>query len=314
MLEQASVSFNQGFDSGYDEAWSRAMQTMPTMQQQVPEKVEPKRSGDEYKKGVYEGGEGIVDSILPEFEILPEVSVRQIIEAGLEQMNSRFYRLLSTSEVAARVRNALRTNSALSVVRLGDGELLTLAQEVVMSEEQVRKEGFFLSYSGVDLPDLAARDMLAAAIKKADIVGIPKLRLANFQPLAFSVLKAHGIDYRNLDLTLSTINYALHVEGLLRGIFAGYRVLVVGNSAPGLSRVLKDSGVRVTGVVAPVDGMRDIPRVMDEISYAGEFDIALVGAGIPAVIIVQRIASGFGKVAIDFGHLADALAKGESVL
>ncbi|MGM1048163.1 MAG: GT-D fold domain-containing glycosyltransferase [Bacillota bacterium] len=319
LLEQASASFNQGFDSGYDEAWMRAMQTIPMMQtvpvvESVPDKVVHESSDNEYKKGLYDGGEGIVDSILPELEILPGISVRKIIEVGMKQMSSHYYRLFGATEVAEMIRSALKKRSPLSVIRLGDGELLTLAQEVVMSEEEVRKEGHFLSYSGVNLPDLAARDMLAAAIRKADIVGIPKLRLSNFQPLAFSVLKAHRIDYRNLKLTLSTINYALHLEGFIRGILAGYRVLIVGNSAPGLSKVLEDNGVRVTGVVTPVDGIRDIQRVMHEISDAREFDIALVGAGIPAVIIVQRIASELGKVALDFGHLADSLAQGESVL
>lgn len=313
LLEQASFSFNQGFDSGYDEAWMKAMQTMPVIQS-VPDKVVEKSTEDEYRKGLYDGGEEIVDSILPELEILPEISVRQIIEVGMEQMRSRHLRLLGAADVARQIRSALRKHTPLSVIRLGDGELLTLAQEVVMSEDAVRREGHFLSYSGVELPDLNARDMLAAAIRKADIVGIPKLRLANFQPLAFSVLKAHGIDYRTLKLSLSTINYALQVEGYFRNILAGCRVLIVGNSATGLSKVLQESGVQVTGVISPVNGMRDIPRVLDEISSTRDFDIALVSAGIPAVIIVQRIASELGKVAFDFGHLADSFVQGETSL
>ncbi len=319
LLEQASASFNQGYDTGYDEAWGRAMQTVSAtpslpVTEPVSDQVIKESNEKEYKKGLYDGGEGIVDSILPELEILPEISVRQIIEVGMKHMSSHYYRLLDASEVATRIRSALKKRSPLSLIRLGDGELLTLAQEVVMSEEEVRKEGHFLSYSGVNLPDIAARNMLVRAIRKADLIGIPKLRLPNFQPLAFSVLKAHRIDYRKLKLTLSTINYALNLEGYLRGILAGYRVLIVGNSAPALSKVFQDSGIHVTGVVSPVNGIGDIPRVMNEISAACDFDIALVGAGIPAVIIVQRIASELGKVAIDFGHLANSLVQGESIL
>jgi hypothetical protein len=41
------------------------------------------------------------------------------------------------------------------------------------------------------------------------------------------------------------------------------------------------------------------------------FDIALVAAGIPAVILCYRIAGELGRVAIDFGHLADKLVTGE---
>ncbi|WP_253300950.1 GT-D fold domain-containing protein [Paenibacillus lautus] len=306
MLEQAAASFNEGFDTGYDEAMMRS-------QHSVPETKVKLSSGEGYAKGLYDGGEGIVDSILPELEVLPEISVRQIIEEGMKQLSSQYYRLMSAAEVAGRINEALDSSSPLSVIRLGDGELLTLAQEMVLNEDEVRKEGHFLSYAGVCLPDLKARDMLAVSVRNADIVGIPKLRLSNFQPLCFSVFKAHGIDYRKLQLTLSTVNYALHLEGLLPGILAGRRVLVVGNSAPGLSRVLSDRGIKVTGTVAPVEGMHDIPRTMDEIR-GRPFDIALVGAGIPAVIITERIASELGKVAIDFGHLADSLSSGESTL
>lgn len=306
LLEQAAASFNEGFDTGYDQAMMRSRPS-------EPETMAKPSSGEEYAKGLYEGGEGIVDSILPELEILPEISVRQIIEAGMEQMSSQYYRLLSAAEVARRLNEALDSSSPLSVIRLGDGELLTLAQELVLNTDEVRKEGHFLSYAGVRLPDLKARDMLAASVRKADIVGIPKLRLPNFQPLGFSVFKAHGIDYRKLQLTLSTVNYALHLEGLLGGILAGRRVLVVGNSAPGLSRVLSGRGIEVAGTVSPVEGIHDIPRIMDEIR-GHSFDIALVGAGIPAVIITERIASELGKVAVDFGHLADSLASGEATL
>ncbi|MGG3283044.1 GT-D fold domain-containing glycosyltransferase [Paenibacillus solani] len=307
MLAQAAASFNEGFDAGYDQAMMRSQQSVPETA-----KINP-GAAEEYMKGLYDGGERIVDSILPELEILPEISVQQIIEAGMMQMSSQYYRLLSAAEVAGKLKEALDSCSPLSVVRLGDGELLTLAQEMVLNEEEVQKEGHFLSYAGVSLPDLKARDMLAASVKNADIIGIPKMRMANFQPLGFSVFRAHGIDYRKLQLTLSTVNYAMHLEGLLDGILAGRQVLVVGNAAPGLSRVLSDRGINVTGTVAPVEGMQDLSRTMDKIREC-QFDIALVGAGIPAVIITERIASELGKVAVDFGHLADSLARGEATL
>nr|WP_306220541.1 GT-D fold domain-containing glycosyltransferase [Cohnella sp. WQ 127256] len=274
----------------------------------------PKKSNDKgYLNGVYDGGDGIVDTILPELDILPDISVQQIILAGLEQMRPQMHKLLSATEISEQLIHAMNTRTPLSIVRLGDGELLTLAQEVVMNGDTLRKEGHFLDYAGVHLPDLFARDQLVQAIRKADIVGIPKLRLPNFQPLAFTTFRAHGIDFRQLRLTLSTINYAIYSEGLFRSILANRRVLLVGNSSPELAPVLSNSGIHVAGTVSPVNGIPDIQRVMGEIS-AHDFDIALVGAGVPAVIIVQRIASELGKVAIDFGHLADSFVNGEATL
>lgn len=306
LVEQSGISYNLGFDAGYDDALSKSVEPESReIHQEILEK--------EYKKGLYDGGEGIVDTILPDIDLLPEITVKQIIIAGVEQMRSQYYRVLSATEVARQIMTAVENRVPLSIVRLGDGELLTLAQDVVMNQEQVRKEGKFLNYAGIHIPDLAARDQLVQAIRFADIVGIPKIRLPNFQPLAFAVFKAHGIDYRQLRLTLSTINYALYLEGFFRNLLANRRVLVVGNSSPGLSQVLTNSGIQVTGAIYPVAGVRDIPRVMSEIS-AHQFDIALVAAGVPAVIIVQRIAYELGKVAIDFGHLADSFVTGEAVL
>ncbi len=306
-LEQATAaSYDKGFDAGYDEALSK-------FGQPISDEAKHIRYGIEFRKGVYHGGEGIVDSILPELDILPDITVHQIIIAGVEHLRPHTYKLIGASEINDLVINALNTRIPLSIVRLGDGELLTLAQDVVLKGEQVREKGHFLAYAGVRLPDLSARDQLVHAIRKADIVGIPKLRLPNFQPLAFSVFRAHAIDYRELRLTLSTINYSIYTEGYFRGMLTNRRVLVVGNSSPGLAEMLSMNGIHVTGAVAPVNGIDDIPRVMAEVS-ARDFDIALVGAGVPAVIIVQRIASELGKVAIDFGHLADSFARGEAAL
>ncbi|MNY80097.1 hypothetical protein D3C86_2210020 [compost metagenome] len=51
---------------------------------------------------------------------------------------------------------------------------------------------------------------------------------------------------------------------------------------------------------------------MEVIRQNDNFDIALISAGISAVILVQQVATQMGKVAIDFGHLADSMLKGES--
>ncbi|GAV15465.1 hypothetical protein PBN151_5445 [Paenibacillus sp. NAIST15-1] len=85
--------------------------------------------------------------------------------------------------------------------------------------------------------------------------------------------------------------------------------MTVGNAAVGLASMLRKRGITVTGTIAPVRGTTDIPRILDEVSRY-EFDIALVAAGIPAVILAQQIAERYNKVAIDFGHLANKIADG----
>ncbi|MFS0723244.1 GT-D fold domain-containing glycosyltransferase [Paenibacillus sp. 1P07SE] len=305
LQEQAALSYNQGYDAGYDAALLQ--------RPHAPVEELARQREEAHRRGLYEGGEEIVDTILPDEEMLPDIGVQQIIEAGIRALQPAKIHVLNAMEVTGRLSHAMDTGRPLSVIRLGDGELLTMAQGTVLSDEEVVKRGGFLPYAGVRLPDYAARDQLVDAIGKADIVGIPKLRLPNFQPLAFAVFRAHGIDYRQLQLTLSTVNYAIYLERYLPVLLRHRRVLVAGNAADGLAQALRGQGIQVTGTVTPVAGMQDIPRVMQAIA-AHSFDIALVSAGIPAVVIVQQIATELGRTAIDFGHLADAFSKGEAVL
>ncbi|GIP31275.1 GT-D fold domain-containing glycosyltransferase [Paenibacillus sp. J2TS4] len=286
-----NTGFNQGYDKGHDEGYQRG------------------KYDGEYKWR--DGVEGIVDSLLPDGVILPEISAEQIIAAGLEPLRPHFHHLLTAQQVGDEILHSLETRIPMSVVRLGDGELLTLAQGVVLSIEQVKSEGAFLQYAGVNVPDYAARDELADSVRQATIVGIPKLRVRNFQPLSFPVLRAHGIDYQQLSLTDSLINYSLYQSGYLSKMVSGRNVLIIGNLAVSLADYLRRYGVNVVDAIAPVHGVKDIPRVMDEVFHC-VFDIALVASGIASVIIAQRIADGLGKVAIDLGHLADSMLKGEA--
>ena len=287
-----NVGFNQGYDKGHREGFQHG--------KYEGEGLNPWR----------EGSEGVVTSMLPPSIVLP-ATVEHIIAAGIEQLRPHWAPIHSVEETGNRIIHALETRTPLSLVRIGDGELLTLAQGCVLSFEQVKTEGPFLEYAGVIVPDLQARDQLALSIKQATIVGIPSERTRNFQLLAFSVFPAHGIDFQHLWLTSSLINYQLNETKMLTSILAGHRVLVVGNLAEPLSEILRQHGVHIVDFIAPVNGITDVPRIMDEVSMR-DFDITLVSAGIAAVILCQRIAVELGKVAIDFGHLANTLVKGES--
>ncbi|SFK71785.1 hypothetical protein SAMN03159341_101242 [Paenibacillus sp. 1_12] len=304
-------SHSKGYQSGFQDGQSKMSNNLTS--EQIHEQSYNQGHLDGHKDGLYAGGDGIVDSLLPFDAILPEISIRHIIEAGIGQLHSQFFILQNAEQITNRLRNALDTKTPFSLVRIGDGEVLTMAQETVLSIDQVRKEGKFLSYAGVDVPDLAARDQLVSSLKQATVVGIPKLRNFTYQPMAFQALRAHGIDYHSLSLTHSLVNYYIFKEGRLAGLLRGSRVLLVGNMAETLSAVLTEHGITVSGIVTPVHGVRDIPRVMGEVSRHN-FDLALISAGVSAVTIAQRIATEMGKVAIDFGHLADELASRKEAL
>ncbi|MFC4779329.1 GT-D fold domain-containing glycosyltransferase [Paenibacillus sp. GCM10023252] len=258
----------------------------------------------------YEGGEKLLESVCPPYVLLPNIELQDVIAAGVGALAPHYMALQDVQSVYEEMERSLEGRLPCSVIRLGDGELLALSQDIVYDQDTVLSEGAFLPYAGVTVPDLYARDQLALAIRHAQIVGVPLSRRKHYQPLLYPVLKGHQIDIRTLRVTESTINYSLFQTGLLMRLMQGRKILVVGNAAPGLAEHLIAAGCLVTGVVSPVKGFGDIERVMTE-ARAADFDLALVAAGIPAVVLSVRIASELGKVALDFGHMADRITKGQ---
>lgn len=263
-----------------------------------------------YKAGAATGAEEEMASLLPPYTILPGVSAKEVMEAGLQRFLPRLQPLLKPEEVHVRLEQSLALKKPLSVVRLGDGELLALAHDTVLPLAHAKAAGPFLTRAGITLPDYEARDRLAEAVRGADIIGIPASRLPTYQGLLFPVLRYYGIGHDPYRFTISTINYALHEHKLLQPLLRNRQVLVIGNKAEPLAEVLSASGVHITGTVAPVNGFRDVPGALAATAQH-TFDIALVASGIPAVVICQTIAAELGKVALDFGHLADKLISGE---
>ncbi|MEF3307227.1 GT-D fold domain-containing protein [Paenibacillus sp. GYB003] len=300
-MTSIGASYNEGFNAGYNQGFNGGHE----------EGYRQGRYDGEGRNEWKDGVEGLIDSFIPPYEILPDFTAEQIVAAGVEHLRSHMRHLLTPEELGDRIVRALDTRSPFSLVRVGDGELLTLAQGVVLSVEQVKEQGYFLGYAGIEVPDFEARDQLRDAIRQATVVGIPKLRVRNYQPLAVAAFKAHGIDLGSLTLTDSLINYYLHQAGRMSKIVSGRRVLIVGTLAEPLADFMRRNGVNVVGAISPVEGVKDVPRVMAEIA-SRDFDLALVAAGIAAVLISQRIASELGKVAIDFGHLANSMVNGEA--
>lgn len=260
-----------------------------------------------YRSGIADGAENLLERHVPAGRIIPDVTADEAMEAGVQTLLPRSLPLLGVEQVFEELDSAVREGYPYAFIRLGDGELATLAQEVVLPVADVRIASPFLPYAGVVVPDLHARDRLAEAIRDASLVGVPISRQPNYQPLLFRVLRSHHIPCAGLRLTTSTMNYALYEHDYLPRLLAGRKVLLVGNVAGELARVFHGQGYHVVGVVSPVRGFGDVDRIVAE-GAAYDFDIALVSAGIPAIPIVVRLAALTGKVAFDFGHLADRIA------
>ncbi|AWB47027.1 hypothetical protein DCC85_17580 [Paenibacillus sp. CAA11] len=260
---------------------------------------------------MFEGGEGIVGKLLPRYTLLPGSTAESLIAAGLKQLpEDHFVKLAGPESVFHILQTAVAESRPLSLIRLGDGELLTLAHEVLIPTEEAVKRGPFLPYAGVELPAPSVRDALLDALRRAHLIGVPESRHPSFQGLLFPLLKHAGLSLRQLPLTTSTINFGLCEAGLMSQLLRGRRILAIGNKAEALAKVLRGAGIEVAGVIASVQGVKDVPMILDRATQV-DFDIALVSAGIAAVLICVELAERKGKIALDFGHAADKLGTGE---
>jgi len=217
-------------------------------------------------------------------------------------------KLLTPNEVIERINLAFNRGKGLSLIRLGDGEALALAQEAVLPWEEIQKRSF-LPYAGLRRPNLQARDQLVQCIKAADIVGVAMNELPDFTPLLEKVFEAHGLLPGEMTLTNACINYFLMENALLKHFLTMERkprVLLIGNPMPRLKPIMIREGVQITGTIWPVMGLGDWPRIVQE-ARKYPFDVALVSGGIAAVCICHGIARDLGKIGIDFGHVANEI-------
>lgn len=213
-------------------------------------------------------------------------------------------KFLPPPEVAAKIKEALQTKRPFSLVRIGDGEALAMAQDTLLPIAEVQKQNF-LRYAGILVPDCLARDELLSLLPKASLVGLPqRWDLPYFSPLVEKILDYHQIQLPNT--CDCCINYYLAQTGLLIPLLANQRLLLIGRRSRELAGVLREYyHLSVAGHYI-IDSYRQIPAILRSCRNQ-RFDVALIAAGIPAVTLSIRIAAQFGKVALDLGHVADQL-------
>ncbi|MBX9975739.1 GT-D fold domain-containing glycosyltransferase [Cytobacillus firmus] len=255
----------------------------------------------------FSGGEKHVEELVGADYVLP-FSVEEILEAGVSSLSKKFIKLKTPKEVQEEIKQAMNKNKGYSLIRVGDGELLTLAHDLLVSTEDIKSipRLNFLSYAGVNLPDHSIRDLLANNLLEADMVGIPFLRRPTFQQLFNKLAKHHNWPLDHMNLTRSVINYELHLETtLFQDLLSNQRILLIGNRMMEGETVLRNAGFNNIAGSIPVENIYSVPQVLSE-AQKYDFDVALVSAGIPANLICVELAK-CHKIAIDFGHLIDEL-------
>lgn len=160
-------------------------------------------------------------------------------------------RIMNTSTTAGLLFHALANRQGFSLIRLGDSELLVLAQDLLFptsipisqwgvlmailccdpdlgqGDDEVNRWENIVRVSGNQYPDHKAQEYLIKALRSATLIGIPhayrpgrsvehvKL-LEGFQTVFLHLLQKLNIPLNSLKLTDSAEHHLLHASGWLR--------------------------------------------------------------------------------------------------
>ncbi|MEW6242382.1 MAG: GT-D fold domain-containing glycosyltransferase [Chloroflexota bacterium] len=203
--------------------------------------------------------------------------------------------------IVERIASALAKREPFSLVRIGDGENIVLAQEVVFSLEWIRHNaGWSHSphYCGAALPNPVLRDRMAKALKEADIVGV----FAR-DSLTEQVFEALGIRPKAICYAFENLYMPMYKPFV--DLIRAYPPLLVGRPAERFAAFLYDQlGVKVPGALMNINSSDDIDTCLEEMARVPH-QWSLVSAGVSADVIAPAMATKHGKVSIDFGHAPD---------
>ena len=213
-------------------------------------------------------------------------------------------KLHSMTEVLNRINHALQIQQPLSLIRLGNGEALSLAHGVLISMSQIEP---WLEYAGVKLPNEAVRQDLMTAVREASIVGLTTDTVHwDCAPLLQRVLRYYHLNPKYP--TDAAVNWQLHQFDRLYQSLGNAPTIVVGRMASIAAPILRKKGVNIIAEYS-LENYDFLDRTEQEIAAGPQYRVTLVAAGIPATILCPRLIKKANVIAIDYGHVINDLIK-----
>lgn len=234
-----------------------------------------------------------------------------MINLSISQISDR--QLVPTIQVLNRILIALKQKKAFSLVRIGDGENIVLAQNVLIRPKEILKT-YWVKQSdtgrgkGITLPNLNLRNKMVKAIRLANLVGIcrqkndevsvPSRYKREMTNKLFDHFHLKPSNLCYVFVNRQMVSYRLFWEMLHR-----YRTLLISKWATAYAeKINRDYPFLKPRIVGCVDftHYQKIPATLASIEKY-RFDLALISAGVNSVLLAPAIAERYGKVALDFG-------------
>jgi hypothetical protein len=209
-------------------------------------------------------------------------------------------KLMPVKEVAEAFRLAIAQQKPISLVNVGDGEMYFVAYKEIPyfgKADQIWAKSKYFQY----LTDQTLKDEILDGIIHSDIIGLH----AHWKPTVAFLDHYSAIPTNRL--CDGYIGRGLHFSGLLYEICKGHRVYLVGNHVHFLLPALEKYQITVAGSTS-VNYFEDIPRVKAELSRA-DFDLAIISAGIPSLILAPWISTTLHRPALDFGGVVHLIGR-----
>ncbi|WP_458125819.1 GT-D fold domain-containing glycosyltransferase [Paenibacillus sp. Z3-2] len=228
---------------------------------------------------------------------------------------------LEIDGVLNQLELALKEKRPFSLVRVGDGENIVMSQDVIWTTKQVLQERWAIKANrgqkGVHLPNFELRDLIAASLQRASLVGV--LPLGDLTISAPEYLKRPLTDMLFAHFGISPaltchacVNRELAQMPRFWEMLAGKRVLLVTRDIEKLRTALVQEPYHLNIAAAlPFDSWDQMKETLQWIqTNQHTFDVALFSCGVNAVVLAERTAALAGKVAIDFGKANNIILNG----
>lgn len=235
-------------------------------------------------------------------------------------------KLITETEMLKRIKNALANKKSFSLVRLGDLENLVLGQFKFFSRDKIidfplhrkcnkkkftSKGKLYIKYprKGIVLPNIGLRDKVIKGIRKADVVGVCRYNNDEInapdkykRELTNKIFDHYKI--RPANLTYVFVSRKMVAYQQFWELVHRYRTLLISSFAEDFANLIKVKYATLKpNIVGCIDftDHEQIPKTLEKLKKY-HFDLALISAGVNAVIMAPEIACRYGKVALDFGR------------
>lgn len=219
---------------------------------------------------------------------------------------------LSEEDVLSLIKAHIQRKKPFSLIRIGDGENICLAQEGVWPIQTVlettwAKNSRISNQKGVRLPNLRLRDKMIRAIRRATVVGIPR---ENDQEILTSQIYLRPLTeqcflkYQLIPNAVchTFVNRHLPEKKDFWMMLKGKKVILISKWAHPFKKFVQKNYPKFNISIIPIkfNNYDQIKPVLKKVKPL-KADLVLVSAGVNALILVDKLAHTQNRVAIDFG-------------